>query len=295
MGAETAQQQRRHYDEHGYLVVPDVLERGDIDDLIAETAEIARGNRGPVRGLVPVDPDTSDDQALARYLTIHFPHKASDLIRDRYVAHPRFTEILSAVLGPNVKCMQSMLFVKPAGKPGQAWHQDEFFIPTRDRSLVGLWLAIDDATVENGCVWVRPGSHADGVLYPAKPHGSADFDEGDQIFGTPDDDDPGIPVEISAGSVLLFNGYLHHRSLPNRAPAGSFRRALVNHYMRAESLLPWDWDGRLEPTDDMRDVVMACGADPHRWKGYEDLTYPYLRAETRDPSDPNHDPLKRVF
>ena len=155
--------------------------------------------------------------------------------------------------------------------------------------------AIDDATVDNGCVWVRPGSHRGGILYPTKPHGSADFDEGDQLCGTPDDDDPGIPMEISAGSVLLFNGYLHHRSLPNRAPAGTFRRALVNHYMRAESLLPWDWDGRLEPTTDMRDVVMVSGTDPYGWKGYDDLTYAYLRAETRDPSDPNHDPEKKVF
>ncbi|MGB5759341.1 MAG: phytanoyl-CoA dioxygenase family protein [Acidimicrobiales bacterium] len=295
MGAERVEEQSRRYQRDGYLVVPDVLTGPEVDELIAETAEIARGNRAPVRGLVPIDPGTSDDEALGRYLAIHFPHKASELIRSRYVAHPRMAEILAAIIGPNVKCMQSMLFVKPAGKPGQAWHQDEYFIPTRDRSLVGLWLALDDATVQNGCVWVRPGSHQDGVLYPARPHGTTDFDEGDEIFGTPHDNDPGIPIEVAAGSILAFNGYLHHRSLPNQGPSGTFRRALVNHYMSAESLLPWDWDGRLEPTSDMRDVVMVCGEDPYRWKGYEDLTYPYLRAETRNPSDPNHDPMKKVF
>ena len=52
-----------------------------------------------------------------------------------------------------------MLFIKSEGKPGQAWHQDEFFIPTRDRSLTAVWIALDDATVENGCLWVLPGSH----------------------------------------------------------------------------------------------------------------------------------------
>lgn len=288
-------EQRVRYERDGYLVVPDVLERSEITELVTETAAIARGARGPVRGMEPLEEDVSDDDALGRYLAIHFPHKASDLIRDRYVAHPRFVDVLASVLGPNVKCMQSMLFVKPSGRPGQAWHQDEFFIPTRDRSLVGLWVAIDDATVENGCLWVRPGSHADGVLYPTAPHGSPEFDEGDQLTGTPHDDDPGIALEVGAGSIVLFNGYLHHRSLANRAPAGCYRRALVNHYMRAESLLPWSWDGRLGSREDMRDIVMVSGQDPYRWKGTEELTYAFLRAESRDPSDPNHDPTKQVF
>ena len=63
------------------------------------------------------------------------------------------------MIGPNVKAMQSMLFIKAEGKPGQAWHQDEYYIPTRDRSLTAAWIALDDATVENGCLWVLPGSH----------------------------------------------------------------------------------------------------------------------------------------
>ena len=73
---------------------------------------------------------------------------------------------LTRVIGPDVKAMQSMLFIKAEGKPGQAWHQDEYFIPTRDRSLTAAWIALDDATTENGCLWVLPGSHRRGVIYP---------------------------------------------------------------------------------------------------------------------------------
>ena len=60
------------------------------------------------------------------------------------------------------------------------------------------------------------------------------------------------------GSVVFFNGYLLHRSLRNRRSNG-FRRALVNHYMRAESLLPW-WrpGGPHAPTQDLRDVVLVA-------------------------------------
>ena len=81
---------------------------------------------------------------------------------------------------------------------------------------------------------------------------------------------------MNAGSIVFFNGYLLHRSLPNRASRG-YRRALVNHYMSAESLLPWDWDGRIAPTRDNRDIVMVAGEDPYAWKGLESWTFPYLR------------------
>jgi ectoine hydroxylase-related dioxygenase (phytanoyl-CoA dioxygenase family) len=272
-----------------------MLSQEDCDRLLVEAAEIGRGNRGAVRGIAKLPDNLDDTEVLSRYLTVQFPHKASELIRDEFIAHPAIAKALSHLIGPNVKCMQSMLFIKPSGKPGQAWHQDEHFIPTRDRSLAGVWLALDDATIENGCLWVRPGSHADGVIYDTTPHGSADFDSGNHLTGTPDDADMGIPVEVKRGTAVIFNGYLHHRSLPNRAPAGTFRRALVNHYMSANSMLPWDWDGRISPTRDMRDIVMVCGNDPYSWKGVDDITYAFLRAETADLDDPNHDATKKIF
>lgn len=286
---------RADYDRDGYVVIPDMLSQEDCDRLLVEAAEIGRGKRGAVRGIAKLPDNLDNSEVLSRYLTVQFPHKASDLIRDEFIAHPAIAETLSYLIGPDVKCMQSMLFIKPSGKPGQAWHQDEHFIPTRDRSLAGVWLALDDATIENGCLWVRPGSHADGVIYDTAPHGSADFDGGNELTGTPDDEDMGISVEVKRGAAIIFNGYLHHRSLPNKAPEGTFRRALVNHYMSAKSMLPWDWDGRISPTRDMRDIVMICGNDPYSWKGVEDITYAFLRAETTDPDDPNHDAVKKVF
>ena len=93
-----------------------------------------------------------------------------------------------------------------------------------------------------------------------------------------------MPVEVAAGSVVLFNGYLLHRSLPNSGRHG-LRRALVNHYMSAESLLPW-WraGGPIPPTQDNRDVVLVAGTDPYAWKGTEDLNRPYVRREVAEPA-----------
>lgn len=152
--------------------------------------------------------------------------------------HPSVVDVLTGVIGPNVKCMQSMRLIKAAGKPGQAWHQDEDFIPTRDRSRTGVWIALDDATVKNGCLWVIPGSHKPGILWELEKQNNPDFDCADESVGFPYTDEDAVPVELKAGSMVVFNGYLLHRSLPNVMQSG-YRRSLVNHYMSAESLLPW--------------------------------------------------------
>src|SRR5258708_6201902 len=260
---------RATFMEQGYLAVPGAIE--DIEELRAETTRICRGEVGDVRGLIPADPHDSDADVLRRYLCVHFPHKISQVMY-RYLAHPVIVDVLTKIIGPNVKCMQSMLFIKAAGKPGQAWHQDEVFIPTRDRSLTGAWIALDDATIENGCLWVIPGSHKRGILWPQMKHEDRRFDCTDETYGFPYTDQDAIPVEAKAGTILFFNGYLLHRSMPNYAKSG-YRRVLVNHYMSAESLLPWHnpRDGERMATADLRDIVMIAGEDPYAYKRTADL------------------------
>ena len=158
------------YARDGHVVLPGVLDPDLLTAVRREAIAICRGDRGPIDGLAPAGAGESDDDVLRRYLCIHFPHKLSALDARRWPASRRSSTRSPAVIGPNVKMMQSMLFLKAAGKPGQAWHQDEAHIPTRDRSLAGVWIALDDATVDNGCLWVFPGSHRAGVLYPVRPH-----------------------------------------------------------------------------------------------------------------------------
>ena len=264
------------YRENGYLAVENALSPAEIEELRAETTSLCRGDRGPIRGVEPADSDEPDDEVLRRYLCIHFPHKLSEVMY-RYLAHPAIVETLTGVIGPNVKCMQSMLFIKASGKPGQAWHQDEDFIPTRDRSLTGGWIALDDATVENGCLWVIPGSHKRGILWPQKDHDNREFDCTMESVGFPYTDADSIPVEVKAGTILFFNGYLLHRSLKNRAKTG-YRRVLVNHYMSAESLLPWRLlPGERAAIGDFRDIVMIAGEDPYAYKGTEDVGGAHVR------------------
>jgi ectoine hydroxylase-related dioxygenase (phytanoyl-CoA dioxygenase family) len=262
------------YANHGYLIAPALLTQNEIDELRKETAAIFRGERGHVEGLVEVKENESDSDVMKKYVAIHFPHKLSEQIH-AFLSHQKVIEVLTKIVSPNVKCMQSMLFVKGPGKAGQSWHQDEYYIPTRDKSLVGAWIAIDDATVENGCLWIVPGrpSH---IMQRVK-NDSNDYADVDTVDVTMQRSEM-IPVEVKSGSVVFFNGYTLHSSLRNKT-TDCFRTALVNHYMSAESMLPWDQDGKLEPTEDLRDIVLVAGEDPYAWKGTVDANKPYLRPE----------------
>jgi len=265
------------YQAQGYLIVENALSPAELAEVRAETTRICRGEAGEVRGVTPAAADETDDDVLRQYLCIHFPHKVSPTML-RYLAHPLMRDVLTGVIGPNVKCMQSMLFIKASGKPGQAWHQDEYFIPTRDRSLVGGWIALDEATMENGCLWIIPGSQRAGILWPQHKHDDRRFDCAGEAIDFPYTDEDSIPVEVPAGSMVFFNGYLLHRSFPNRAKTG-YRRVLVNHYMSAESLLPWrpPTEGVHMGINDYRDIVMVAGKDPYAWKGIDDLAKPFVR------------------
>ena len=273
------------YAENGFYVYPDALSADEVQTLRDECVRICAGELGSIGGTnITRAQGETDDDVLRRFLCIHFPHKVSDVMLGA-LAHPAIVETLTACVSPNVKAVQSMLFIKAAGKPGQAWHQDEDYIPTRDRSLVGAWIALDDATIENGCLWIIPGSQKPGVLWDQDWHGDRRFDCALESQNFPYEDEDAIPVEVKAGTIVFFNGYTLHRSLPNTAPSG-YRRALVNHYMSASSFLPWSAPRSEEPRDqkgmaklDHRDIVMIAGVDPYAHHGLEDRHRPHLRGD----------------
>ena len=270
------------FDANGYLVMEDAFSPQEVASLIDETTQICRGNRGDIQNAKPLPDALTDDEVLKQFLCIHFPHKISATLKAT-LFNPATLKVLTSVVGPNVKCMQSMLFIKASGKPGQAWHQDEDYIPTRDRSLIGGWIALDRATVENGGLWVIPGSHRHGILWDQAWHGDRRFDCAEESHGFPYTDADAIPVEVEAGSVVFFNGYLLHRSLPNRAPEGRYRRSLVNHFMSCESFLPWNKpeDGTPMAKTDYRDVLVVAGTDPFAYRGYAEIAKPMLRGDGR--------------
>lgn len=114
-------------------------------------------------------------------------------------------------------------------KPPQArtelpWHQDNGYTPLIPEEYVTCWLALDDAELENGCLWVIPGSHRHGTQ--AHRNGAGPFRVGHE---GPDAD--GVPVPVGRGSVLVFSSLLMHRSGPNTTDRP--RRAWIIQYCGA--------------------------------------------------------------
>ena len=131
-------------------------------------------------------------------------------------------------------------------------------------------------TVVYGCCQApRPG-----VIYPERQIDDTRFDCTTEAYQFPYRDEDAVPVEVGAGSAVILDGYLLHRSLPNLL-SESLRRAIVNHYMSAPSLLPWrpPREGEHMAMVDDRDIVMVAGSDPYAYKGLEDRHGTYLRPD----------------
>ena len=136
-----SEEQCQSFIENGYLVVPNLLVDDEIEELRQDTVTLARG-KYDCDNMKPLSDSVSDEEAIGRILCIHQPHFVSETI-EKYVKHPKICGILSQITAAHlpfwngsVKCMQSMLFVKPPNFQGQAWHQDEIYILTHDRSLI---------------------------------------------------------------------------------------------------------------------------------------------------------------
>jgi phytanoyl-CoA hydroxylase len=141
-------------------------------------------------------------------------------------ASPRLLPLLDQLIGPGSRMVQDMALLKPpyhgAEKP---WHQDTaYFDYTPLGGVIGVWIALDEATVENGCMQVIPGSHLAG---PAQHYHVRDCQLADGRVQV----ERAMVVPLQPGGALFFSGLLHHGTPPNTS--GDRRRALQFHYAAA--------------------------------------------------------------
>jgi phytanoyl-CoA hydroxylase len=167
------------------------------------------------------------DQAIAHVRNLYHYDQAHPVFA-KMVASPRIKGIAEQLLGEEAVHFQTMALVKPAlvgsEKP---WHQDNayFKFAPLDR-VVGFWMALDDATVENGCMHVLPGWHRRGGLRHF-------FAQDCQIMPDRLELAEPVPVELPAGGAMFFSGMLPHQTPPNRSQLP--RRAIQFHYRGAST------------------------------------------------------------
>ncbi len=255
----------------GYLVVPNLVSPAEIAELRQHTEDLMQGklpeqqskrmaDRDPtkdgaitIQALEAPPEHLSPDEKAQFFLRIHMLHRKLEL-HERYMLHPRVLDVLEVIIGPDVLAMQTMLFLKPPGKPGQGWHQDSHYIPTHPDTLCGAWIAIDDCDEQNGAMWFAKNSGTEPI-YPPCPEASYGF--GDKLvkdiqyvkgISDPNDDNNMLSqvarkydellCPAKAGDVVFFNGHVLHRSKFNWSK-DRYRRSFVSHYCNARSFTQW--------------------------------------------------------
>ena len=161
-----------------------------------------------------------------------------DPVFDRFSRNNKIKELAEDLHITKPLLLQSMYIFKQPNIGGEVTcHQDSTFLYTEPFDIVGLWFALEDATLENGCLWVIPGGHKSGLRsrWFRSAQGGMEFQ---QFESTTWDEQELVPLEVSKGSLILLHGLLPHRSLENKSSKS--RHAYTLHLIGAHATYPPD-------------------------------------------------------
>jgi phytanoyl-CoA hydroxylase len=216
--------QRKQYDEMGYMIFEHLFTSDEMDairgiiDRYDEESERNRLKNGAVKGGISIPNQIN--------FTAKLNFKSPEL--QRFIADERFVGLTTSILGPDIRLYwDQSVYKRPEAKRDFPWHQDNGYVPTEPVHYMTCWLALEDSTVENGCIWVQPGSHHQGYVEHFKT-------EIGKVCYT--GEDPGIPVELKKGSMVAFHSLLFHRSTPNNSQ--TTRKGYVIQYSVVGSTNP---------------------------------------------------------
>jgi ectoine hydroxylase-related dioxygenase (phytanoyl-CoA dioxygenase family) len=210
--------------EDGYVILEGLFSEDEIRPISDEVDKVIAGKAEylPEKDLV-YEPNSNPPRLRNAF---HL-HLYSELFMN-VAKTPRLVSVLKEMLGSPMRLYGSHLFAKPA-KVGTVVppHQDMPYWPFDPAELISAWIALDDSTIENGCVRMLSGSHKFGVL-PHVPSGVV----GNSLAVAPDERLqalPERPIEIRRGTVVLHHCLTVHRSEPNQS--NQSRRGLIYIYM----------------------------------------------------------------
>jgi len=134
------------------------------------------------------------------------------------VRHPAILDAVEQLIGPDILVYTSTWFIKEPESPAiAAWHQDATYFGLRPYEHVTAWLALTDATAENGCMEFLPGSYRRGQLPHRAGVVAASVNRAGQAVTIDVDDAPAVHAPLRAGEFSLHHTLCLHRSQPNRS------------------------------------------------------------------------------
>jgi ectoine hydroxylase-related dioxygenase (phytanoyl-CoA dioxygenase family) len=235
-------EQLHQFRDQGFFITEPLFDDATLDALIAECER--------VRAATEERLSSSDREGInlrgKRYFLAKL-HEQSDLCREVCARGP-LVPMAVDLLGPEVRLYWNQAVIKPPRQGASfAWHQDTGYVPIEPEEYLTCWLALDDTTLENGCIRVIPGSHHWGL----QPH-RRDETIGDMVgYEGPDE---GLPVPIRRGQAIMFSSLTLHCSGPNTSNGS--RRAYVIQYCPTHAVNPRSG----EPWGD--DLVVASEGKP---------------------------------
>jgi ectoine hydroxylase-related dioxygenase (phytanoyl-CoA dioxygenase family) len=212
------------FEQDGYVILRDLFTEEEIAPVSAEVDRLIEGRADyvPDKDLI-WEPD-SNPPRLRNAFRLHL---YNELFLD-FAKHPKLTDVLGSILGHPLRLYGSQIIAKPALVGTEVpRHQDMPYWPFHPFEMISAWIALDDSTIENGCVRMSAGSHKLGMLEhrPTEIAGnSLGLADNPTINALPEH-----PVEVRRGSCVLHHCLTVHRSEPNRSPHA--RRGLVYVYM----------------------------------------------------------------
>ena len=209
--------QKRQFQSDGYFLLGNVFAPAEMDALAGriesfqQRHEAALAAQGGTEGISRAGEITFTD-----HLAENDPEIAAFVTRAEFVA------IATQLLGPDIDLYWNQsVFKQPEGQREFPWHQDDGYTPVTPSPYLTLWLALNDATPENGCISVLPGSHRQGLA----PHTPSPLG---LVCHAADDPDQGIPVPVPAGSMAVFQSLTMHKSGAN--VSSGTRKAFIVQY-----------------------------------------------------------------
>lgn len=210
--------QIRQFHELGYFVTEPMWDAATLARVAAEFDRLhAEANREAEA--------SGDPQRIAIIRNRPFigqAHTKSFVLREM-VMSPIYLEACAAFIGADADLYYNQVVIKPPERGRHfGWHQDSGYHVTAPLEYVTCWTAIGRTFVENGCIWVIPGSHKRGLLRHAR-------NETDQSWDAVMENETGaIPVEMAPGQVAIFSSLMLHKSGPN--VSSEIRRGYVPQY-----------------------------------------------------------------
>ena len=228
--------QKQSWNNSGYILIPNFVNKKFCDDMNNEVREIiksiipedsafshAYAGEGhiAIREMKPSDNAKTIEDEISKLFRIH-----SKGIFNSFIKKEKLVNLLEDILGPDIDCFLSQFIFKNPGAWGQPWHQDSSYFPFDKEPQVAAWLATSEATLENGCLVVLPGSHQEH-LHEHLPderkgsnYGYTEIKDHDFSQET--------PMTLNTGDLLLFHSFLMHKSFDNKS--NSRRTAMVYHF-----------------------------------------------------------------